>query len=462
MNKLWVRLTFAFVLVALISAAAAALFVNRQVDAQFQRYLVQNRVAELGLVEMLQEFYGQRGGWAGVDEVLAQVRVRGMGGGPGFGQGAQGRGGGEVILADAAGRVISPVSRAGAALSDRERDAAVPIVVGGQLVGLTLALMPAANQFGGAALAFLSQINTALVQSAALAAIVGAALGFVLARSVAGPLSELGRAALRVAEGKLGERVRAGGTDEVRELAAAFNDMTGHLQDAERERLKLEQLRRNMVADIAHELRTPLTVMQGNLQAILDDVYPLSKAEVATIYDETAVLRRLVSDLHELSLAEAGQLTLNLTTAPVRPLIERAAQRFRELFESKGIALDVAIAADAPDVRMDVDRATQVLNNLLANALKHTPSGGSVTLSAQADAAGARMAVRDTGTGIGSDDLPHVFDRFWRADRSRAREKGGSGLGLAIARQWVEAMGGRIGADSSPGAGSTFWFTLPR
>ena len=433
-----------------------AVFANRGLGAQFQRYLGQSRIVEFGLQETLPEYYALHGSWAGLDESLVVARGRG----PGFGAG-QGRGGGEIIVADAEGRIVSPASRAGAALSAAERDISVPIVVEGRTVGLAAVLMPSTLQFSAAAALFLSEINQVLIQATALAVLAGGLAGLVIARGISRPLGELATAARRVAVGHLSERVKEQGSEEVANVAAAFNEMTVNLQQADAQRRAAETLRRNMVADIAHELRTPLTVIQGNLQAILDGVYPLDLNEIETVHAETAMLSRLVTDLRELSLAEAGQLALNTTTRPLGPLVEGAAQRHAEMAAAKAIALDAEIAEGLPLVPLDPDRTTQVINNLLSNALRYTPSGGRVSVAVTGNPDGVRVTVRDSGPGIAAEDLPRVFDRFWRGEKSRAREKGGSGLGLAIARQWVEAMGGRIGVESRPGEGSAFWFSLP-
>lgn len=453
MKRLWARLTVAFVAIAVLSAAIVSLFANLGVGARFQRYLAQSRIAELGLIETLQDYYARRGSWAGVDEILTGLRGRGQGPGPGAGRG-------DIVVADAAGRTVSPATRAGAALTASERDQAVAIGVDGQTAGYALVAMPSNAQFTAAATLFLSDINLVLAQAALLAAAAGALAGVAIARGLSGPLTGLAAAARRVAQGRLDERVRAGGSQEVEDLAAAFNEMTDDLQQADLKRREAETLRRNMVADIAHELRTPLTVMQGNLQAILDDVYPLTKDEIATLCDQTSALRRLVNDLRELSLAEAGQLELQMSAQRVGPLLERAAQRFGELIEARGLGLSVDVEDGLPAVSADPGRVAQVIDNLIANAIRHTPAGGRVTLRASRVSGGARIEVADTGPGIPEADLPRVFDRFWRGDKSRARDTGGSGLGLAIARQWVEAMGGEIGVASAPGAGSRFWFAL--
>ncbi len=298
-------------------------------------------------------------------------------------------------------------------------------------------------------------MNRALLQAGVIAGVLGIVLGLLFARSIAAPLSQLATAAHRFALGDLDERVPVHGTEEMAEAAQAFNDMAASLKEA-------EILRRNLVADIAHELRTPLTVIQGNLQAILDDVYPLEKREIATVFDETLVLGRLVSDLRDLSQAEAGQLHLSVQPIEVQSVLDSVRNAFADLARQQGVHLNGTDAYGIPPVMADPDRLRQILNNLVSNALRHTPEDGTVAIMAEAQASGQiRFSVTDTGPGIPSEDLAQVFGRFWRAERSRSREHGGSGLGLAIARQLVEAQGGEIGVESEVGRGSVFWFTLP-
>jgi signal transduction histidine kinase len=301
---------------------------------------------------------------------------------------------------------------------------------------------------------FLNQLRRTLMIAALAAGGVGALLGFVISRTIAAPLGNLAKAAQDFAAHQWERRAPVQGTSEIAEVAVSFNAMADELQRA-------ETLRRNLMADIAHELRTPLSVMQGSLRALLDGVYPLELNEIASIYDETRLLSRLVADLRELALAESGQLALNEQSVEIAPVLQSVADQFTAASETQQTQIALMNDSVLPCVKADPDRLTQVLNNLLTNALRHT-SGGTVTIVGETLAECVKISVRDTGEGIAPEDLTHVFDRFYRADNSRSRTTGGIGLGLAIAKAWVEAMGGAIGVTSQPGQGSTFWFTLRR
>ena len=222
-----------------------------------------------------------------------------------------------------------------------------------------------------------------------------------------------------------------------------------------------ETLRRNLIADVSHELRTPLTIIQGNIQAILEGVYPLEMAQMAGLYDETRLLTRLVDDLHDLALADAGQLRLERTPVNVSDLARTAVGQFDPVAEAAGVKLTLETSEDVPEVLGDADRLAQALRNLLSNAIRHTPAGGQVTMRVGRSGEQVTIQVADTGSGIAPEDLPHVFDRFYRGDKSRSRRGGGAGLGLAITRQLVTAHGGQIEVASTPGLGTTFTITLP-
>lgn len=453
MNRLWVQLTLAFGLVTLLALLVVGLLVNRQVETGFRRFVAADQLTGGGLAGQLTDYYAAQGSWAGVETLFANQPGPGQGPGRGMMRGGPG-----LVLADASGRVVY-AARSAAPLERLDRAdlaSATPLVVDGQTIGYLLALAPGRNELTQQAQHFLNQVNQALLQAGLLAGILGLLLGLVIARSLAAPLNRLARAAQRVAAGDLSQRVEPAGAAEVAAVGRSFNLMATSLEQA-------EQARQAMVADIAHELRTPLSVVQGNLQAILDGVYPLDATEIQVVYDETLVLHRLIDDLRELARAEAGQLDLALQPIDLAALIERSRSLFAERAAEQGITLQATPAAGVPRVQADLDRTRQVLHNLLANALRYTPAGGTVTLAVEElpTQKFVRVTVADTGTGIAPGDLPHVFERFWRADRSRSRAQGGSGLGLAIAERLVTAQGGAIGVDSVLHQGSRFWFTLP-
>jgi signal transduction histidine kinase len=455
MNRLWVRLTLAFVLVALLVAGASALAIAWNASRQFRGYLAQPGVLTRGWVlETLEAHYEIYGSWANVGQTLNAVRLRPRRRPRDLRQPL-------LLIADAQGRVvydeIADQRRVGQTLDGFELAAAQPVLMDSAVVGYVLAGLPVAGLIGPLERRFLEDLQRSAGVIAFGSAVLGAGAGLLISRSLSRPLTLLAQAARAFAARDWSQRVPLKATAhvaEVHEVAQAFNHMANSLEQAEIQR-------RNLMADVAHELRTPLTVIQGSLRAMLDGVHPLSMKEVATLYDQARLLSRLVEDVRELALAEAHQLPLTLRAVDLAGLVRTAYERFSVAADLQGVALVLDLPPEPLRAMADPDRVIQVLTNLLSNALRHTPAGGQVVLSGQRQAGVIRLAVQDTGEGIAPEDLPHVFDRFYRSDKSRARSSGGSGLGLAIAKSLVEGMGGQIGADSEPGRGSTFWFTLP-
>ncbi len=275
-------------------------------------------------------------------------------------------------------------------------------------------------------------------------------------RRYATPLADVMAAADAVADGDLTVRVNEAGPGEFARLSRSFNRMTAELEQSDR-------LRRNLTADVAHELRNPLHIIQGNLEGMLDGIYEPSGEHIAATLDETRALTRLVEDLQTIAAAEAGQLTLITAPVDVRELLADLVTSFGPMAETAGITLSATTdgAADDLTVMGDVGRLDQVLTNLVTNALRHTETGGAVTLHAGPTVAGVRITVTDNGEGIPADDLPYVFERFWRGDPARSHRGGaGGGLGLAIARQLIEAHGGAIEVESEAGQGTRFVIDL--
>jgi len=277
----------------------------------------------------------------------------------------------------------------------------------------------------------------------------------ISSRGLAAPLNNLAKAARAVGSKDLSQRIDVKGSSEIREVAVAFNAMAEDLEQA-------DNLRTNMLTDIAHELRTPLTVIQGNLRAILDDVYELDKVEVARLYDQTRQLSRLVDDLHDLALLEAKEFSLNLSELNLIEIIQDVAEIYQPIFEDQGISLVLEFPESIHLIQADNARITQCINNLINNALRHTLQGGKITISLLQKEGQIELIVMDDGSGIEAEHLPFIFDRFYRVDQDRNRKTGGSGLGLAITQALIQAHGGEIFV-SSPGIdqGSEFRLLFP-
>jgi two-component system OmpR family sensor kinase/two-component system sensor histidine kinase BaeS len=266
------------------------------------------------------------------------------------------------------------------------------------------------------------------------------------------PLGQIFNAIDSVAEGDLSVRVPENNSDMFSELFSRFNKMVGELE-------RSDQQRRNLTSDIAHELRTPLHIIQGNLEGVIDGVYEPTAEHINNTLDETKLLARLVNDLQTLSLAETGQLPLHPTRFLLADLIHDLTTSFSSQASSLGIELGTDITDPTQELSADYDRLNQVLSNLISNALRHTPEGGSISLITKPIENGVRIEVKDTGAGIPAEDLPFIFDRFWRGDRSRTGRTN-SGLGLAIAKQLVQAHNGTIEVESEVGKGTKFIIEL--
>ncbi len=303
---------------------------------------------------------------------------------------------------------------------------------------------------------FRASFNEALMYAALTAMVAALALSFLFSRSVVAPVLAMSDATQRIADGRYDERVQVNGKDELAQLAARFNRMADKLN-------QIESMRRRLIGDVSHELRTPLTAIKGSMEGLMDGVLPANDETFQQIHAEADRLNRLVDDLQELSRVEARAYPLDIRPLDVASLVQTVTKRLAPQADSKRIVLDLDLAPDLPRLLADEDRAIQILTNLTANALQYTLEGGRVTISAKRIKDEIHIAVQDTGIGIPPEHLSRIFDRFYRADKSRSRQSGGgSGIGLTIARALVEAHGGRIWAESAgEGKGSRFTFSLP-
>lgn len=319
---------------------------------------------------------------------------------------------------------------------------------------------------------FLAQLRRATWQAALAGILAAVLLGIFVARYVTAPLRQMSAAAARIGRGELDQKVPVPSDDELGSLARAFNAMAADLR-------RLEESRRHLVADIAHELGTPLSILQANLEGMLDGVVDIAPDRLAALHTQVRLLARLVDDLRDLSLAQAGRLVLHREPTDLSALVADAVAAVLPRAAEKEVEVRTRLEAGLPLVPADRDRIMQVAHNLLDNAIRHTPSGGTITVvlktaAVKADAAGTagagaadagaaeiHLTVTDTGPGIPPDEVDRVFDRFYRLDASRSRASGGTGLGLAIVKTLVEAHGGRVWVTSRAGEGSTFVVALP-
>lgn len=453
-SSLTLKLMAAFVLVVVIAVALVALLSRQSATREFTRFIRDNQL-ELpdGLLSQLADHYAQQGDWTGAEELLGQTDI---------GATDEGRIP-PLLLIDAHGYIVADNWRRQIddLLVERELVNGWPVEVDGETVGTLIVPrsgrpIPDAlrDRISPAGAATLNRVQQAILVAGLIAGGLALAIAGFLAWRLVRPLRQLTVAAEGIAQGDFSQRVPVTSSDEVGELAATFNYMAVELERA-------AQLRRNMTADVAHELRTPLSVVRGKLEGVLDGVYPATPEHLEPILEATELLTYLVEDLRLLAQAEAGQLTLEKRQVDVNDLLRDAQVNFEPQASDRGVTLVLDLPRQVPTVMADWHRVAQVLGNLLTNALRHTPEGGHVTLSAAEANDAVKVTVADTGTGIPAEDLPYIFDRFWRGEKSRSRAGGGSGLGLAIAKQLVELHKGTIGAESTLDDGSRFWFTLP-
>jgi signal transduction histidine kinase len=429
-------------LLVLVALGTVALLASRATTTEFQRYIAHGRVdRNVRLETMLNRYYNADRSWDGVQPMLQQM----------------GEISGEwIALADSTGLVIasSDSSYQGKSVGHNWPPPSGRITYRGTPIA-SVYVSPEGSQPGlNTERGFVSAVNRWLLLATLLAGLAAVLLTWGLTRRVLGPVEALTKAALEMEKGDLTQRVDVHAQDEIGKLAGAFNAMAGSLA-------RQEQLRRNMVSDVAHELRTPLAGIRGYVEAFRDGVIEPDEAALSSLHEETMLLNRLVDDLQELAMAEAGQLKLERAPMAVADVAAQVVQVLQAQAAAKRIHLVSQVSAGLPLVSADPHRISQVLRNLLVNALAYTAEGGSIAVTGLSDDEFVETTVRDTGTGIAPQHLPFVFDRFYRADRSRTRSTGGAGLGLAIVKQWVEAHGGRVWVDSTVGVGSSFHFTLP-
>lgn len=458
MRSLTWKLGGALLLIVVVSVGLMAYLTNLSTTREFQQYVSRgNMMYAQSLANILGDVYAEEQGWHSFQETLQSLPLSTSD---------------RILVTDRSGIIVADT--AGEWLGRRSTEVGLsngtPVTASGQTVGdlyllaTTGGMGMGRGHMGGRTQTmpmiataeddFLGQVNDSLWKVGLIAAAVALVIGLVLTRQITRPVQALISGARHLAKGELSYRVDVKSRDEIGELAESFNIMASNLE-------KGEQSRRQLTADIAHELRTPLTVIEGTIDGIIDGVFKPDAEHLRTIKEEATLLTHLISDLRDLSLAESGQLKLNLASTDMVELVRRVVSNYEANTLEKDVRIKLEEATKIPEIRVDPVRLEQVISNLLTNAIRHTPSGSGISVTIKKDEGGLVISVADAGEGIAPEDLPHVFERFYRSGSSRSRSEGGTGLGLAIVKQMVEAHGGKVWVESKIGKGSIFSISLP-
>lgn len=445
--------------IATLAVLLSAYLFDRSTRLEFRTFLNsrESSAANARIPERLEEWYRDAGSWGGVRETLDTLAR------------AWNR---QILILDRGGRMIAaapPELENAAVNADGEhlrieagrgeqgdraylidlRDPGTSVRdASGKETGRVYVLPPALPR-GERRPTFLVSVRRSLVLAAALTIASAIILSVLLSRTILQPIRKLTKVARALERGDWSQRVRVRSQDEVGELGAAFNSLVDTLA-------RNERLRRDLVNDVAHELRTPFTNIRCHVEAMLDGLQEPNHETLASLHEETLLLNRLLDDLRDLSLAEAGQLSLSLQPCVIRPEIERVVNLYTPAAAAKGISITLEAPCDGMRVYADPARLAQILRNLVSNAVRHTELAGRITVTARRETSGVLIVVEDDGSGIAAEHLPHIFERFYRADPSRSRQNGGAGLGLSIVKHLTEAQGGTVAVASKPGEGTRF------
>jgi signal transduction histidine kinase len=451
------RLIISFALVVVIAVVSFAIIVRVNTAQAVRTFMFRGGTAGVdALVLALERYYQRRGSWQGVEQNFKTFLESNAG--RSFGM----RGGRHEVdrqitqrlrLFDPQGELLLDTGgpNSGGRVGTETLEQAIPLEVENRIVGYLLTerrlqFTPAHEQI------LLTRLNRSALMAAIIAGVVALVLALLLAYRLLRPVQDLTQAATHMAEGDLSQRVPVHGDDQLATLGYTFNTMADSLEQAERRRKAL-------TADIAHELRTPLAVQRAHLEALQDGIYDLTPENLAAIQEQNQVLTRLVEDLRTLALADAGELALERTPTDLAALLERFVARFSPQAGEADVNLDLALEESVLTRSLDPQRIEQILNNLLSNAIRYTPEGGTIYIRLFREGDDVLITVRDTGPGIPEDALPHLFDRFYKFDKSRSRHSG-TGLGLSIARKLAQAHGGDLTACNHPRGGAVFTLRL--
>jgi len=442
-HSLQFRFLVAFTLVVVVTIGATFLFIYQTTRSEISRFEESAENIRAGRIEgELSRYYYRQRSWEGIQPFVEQWgNIHGQ----------------RIILTDTNGMVVADSQ--GDLLGEQYHpDSPGRVILPPWEEGVIGTLHISPEPSPGAGLISLQVLYMAIgrffLWGGLVAVAIAVAITFFLSRRILAPTKALTLASKQLGRGDFSQRVQIKDKSELGELARTFNSMASDLERA-------EKLRQNMVADVAHELRTPLSNVRGYLEALRDGMIKPDAKTICSLYEEASLLSRLVDDLQELSLAEAGELKLVCQAEDIAKLINQTVTTMQTQTAARGLSVSVDLPDKLPPVNIDPRRIGEVLRNLLENAVAHTAKKGVITMTAEQRDNWVEVSIADTGEGIPAEDLPNIFERFYRVDKSRTRATGGSGMGLTIAKRLVEAHGGKIEARSEPGKGSRFSFTVP-
>lgn len=456
--KLQTKLIIAFASIVILMASLQSIFFQQRVERDFEEYISQNETEKIEFwKDLLIDYYLYYGTLDGIQEVLEESNIgarqkRGYMGGNNYFLPMLDNF--EIVVVDTNGVVIGDtesqlLGESAKDISGLKESLEVDGVKIGEMIvyrGKTIGFLTIEQQF-------IKSMNTSIILSTIIAVIIAVIIGIFISGKITKPLEKLMIGIKHISRGDTSYRVKVDTRDEFHKLANAFNDMSQKIQQN-------EEVRRSLVADVAHELRTPLSILGGRLESIQEGVLEPSQEVIVQLNDEVFRLSRLVDDLQQLGLAEAGKLPLNKRLVNLNDLIQKVIYHFSWLAEEKNINIKL-ISTDDIIINVDPDRITQVIINILGNALRHSPENEEVELLIDRENNDVVIKIEDNGQGIDPEQLPYIFERFYRTDSSRSRDQGGTGLGLSIAKGFVEAHGGTILVESEKGNGTAFIISLP-
>jgi len=447
-----IKLILAFAIVVIVSVGGVVIVAQQSTEQAIHAVMGDSETIESNtLLKELANYYQENQSWDGVQNSFLYPQ-----GASNQGKGNKTRNSIQFQLINSSGVVVIDTTKnsLGTKVRIENIEPIIPVIIDDQIVGY---LHIEGNQYGYSYRKQGQQLASKLKKAGLTAGLIAGGIALLLALlftyQLVKPIRELTNAAKKLGDGDLTQRVELHGNDELATLGKTFNLMADSLQQA-------QESRKAMTADIAHELRTPLAIQRANLEAIQDGLYSPSKENLNIILEQNLLLSRLVDDLRTLAIADAGQLSLTLSKVDLNSFISRILERFKAKANSKNVGLEFR-PGQIPKLNIDIGRVEQILNNLLSNAVRYTQEGGLIRIKTSTEENFVLIEIRDSGPGIPQEDLPLIFKRFYRVNKSRNREDGGTGLGLAIAKKLAEAHGGDLIASNHPKGGALFTLKLP-